>query len=422
MACVVLAATAAGAPAWPQLHGHGGPVRALAVSDDGNLLLSGSFDSSAILWSLRGDTAVEVLRVHESAVNAVAFLGDGRPVTAGEDGRIALWNPGKAAPDTVLGGHAGPIAAIAASSDGSVLASASWDRTIRLWPLTGGAPRVLEGHRQNVNGVAFTRDGSAVVSVGYDATMRVWPLLGRGSPVVADLSSPLNAVVVAPGGEIAVAGADGKISFLSARGVRLTTVDASPTPIVALTISRDGARIAAVSSGGPVKIVDRKSRSVAGTLVGPGLPVWSAAFLPDGRIILTGGADGTIRRWDAASGKPISTGATGVTSDPLARYAGDPGAQVFRACIACHTLALDQGNRAGPSLHGLFGRRIASLPGYNFSEALKALDIVWTPQTVSELFAQGPAIYTPGTKMPNQRIGAPSDRAALVDFLARATQ
>jgi cytochrome c len=418
----VLAAAAAAAPAWPQLRGHGGPVRALAVSADGTALVSGSFDNSAILWSLRGNTAVEVLRLHEGAVNAVAFLGNGRLVTAGDDGRIALWTPGKTAPDRVLAGHAGPIAAIAASPDGAALASASWDRTVRLWPLGGGAPRVLEGHEQNVNGVAFTADGSALVSVGYDATMRIWPVSGQASPVVANLGSPLNAVVVAPDGETAVAGADGQISFLSAAGLRLATVDALPTPIVALTISRDGARIAAASIGGPVAIVDRKSRSIAGRLVGPGLPAWSVAFLPDGGTILTGGADGIIRRWDAAAGEPIGSGAAGVAADPLARYAGDLGAQVFRACVACHTLTRDQANRAGPTLHGLFGRRIASLPGYNFSNALRALDIVWTARTVSELFAAGPAIYTPGTKMPNQRIGAPRDRAALVDFLARATK
>ena len=62
------------------------------------------------------------------------------------------------------------------------------------------------------------------------------------------------------------------------------------------------------------------------------------------------------------------------------------------------------------------------LPGYNFSEALKRLDIVWTPQTVSRLFEIGPSAYTPGTKMPEQRIGSEQDRAALVQFLERATK
>jgi cytochrome c len=95
---------------------------------------------------------------------------------------------------------------------------------------------------------------------------------------------------------------------------------------------------------------------------------------------------------------------------------------VFRACVACHTLAPDQGNRAGPSLHGIFGRRIASLPGYNYSEALKHLDIVWTRETLAKLFEIGPARCTPGTKMPEQRISSRDDREALVKFLEQATR
>jgi len=80
-----------------------------------------------------------------------------------------------------------------------------------------------------------------------------------------------------------------------------------------------------------------------------------------------------------------------------------------------------EGNRAGPTLHGVFGRRIATLPGYNFSPALKKLGIVWTPETVSKLFEIGPMTYTPGTKMPEQTIGSAEDRKALVQFLEKAT-
>ena len=62
------------------------------------------------------------------------------------------------------------------------------------------------------------------------------------------------------------------------------------------------------------------------------------------------------------------------------------------------------------------------MPGYRYSEAFRHLDIVWTPETVAKLFELGPATFTPGTKMPEQRIGSEEDRAALVDFLARATK
>ena len=108
--------------------------------------------------------------------------------------------------------------------------------------------------------------------------------------------------------------------------------------------------------------------------------------------------------------------------DVLARFKGDRGAEVFRACVACHTLTPDAGNRAGPTLHGVFGRRIATAPGYNFSQPLKDLDIVWNAETIAKLFEIGPSRYTPGTKMPEQIISDPRNREALVRFLERATR
>jgi cytochrome c len=171
-----------------------------------------------------------------------------------------------------------------------------------------------------------------------------------------------------------------------------------------------------------VWIVERSSRKTLRVLTGRGLPVWSAAFLPDNRTLLTGGTDRLLRRWNAATGEEAETLANVPAEDPLAAYAGDRGAEVFRACVACHSLSASDGPRAGPTLAGIFGRRIATQADYNFSPALKRLDIVWTPETVAKLFEVGPATYTPGTKMPEQRIGTPEDRDALVKFLERATK
>src|SRR6186713_448301 len=101
------------APAHAQLRGHGGPVKALSISPDGTHAISGSFDTSAIRWSLARNTAEQVLRFHDGAVNAVVYLKDGRVITAGEEGRIAVWRRGEAAPQTVLQGHTAPVVALA---------------------------------------------------------------------------------------------------------------------------------------------------------------------------------------------------------------------------------------------------------------------------------------------------------------------
>ena len=199
-------------------------------------------------------------------------------------------------------------------------------------------------------------------------------------------------------------------------------MQASATPIIALALSPDGGLVAAAGIRGSVAVIERKTRKLERTLIGPGLPVWSVAFFPDSRTLLTGGTDRMIRRWDAVNGEPIGAVVVGAPDDPLKAYAGDPGAQVFRACVACHTLSPDEGNKAGPSLAGIFGRRIATLPGYRYSEALKHMNIVWTPETVSKMFEVGPMAYTPGTKMPEQKIGSAEDRQALMEFLAKATK
>jgi len=404
-----------------QLRGHGGPVRALAISPDGQTAVTGSFDSTAIRWSLTRNAAEQVLRFHADAVNAVVLFRDGRAATAGADGRIAIWTPGNAQPDAVLEGHTAPIAALALSPDGATLASASWDQTVRLWPLAGGVPRLLEGHTQNVNGLAFAPDGRTLVSVSYDQSVRIWPLSGPPVPTVVAMPSPLNAVAIGGDGEIAAGGADGKLYFLSGNGTRAGEIAAGPKPVISIAISPDGALVAAASIGGSVAVIDSKTRDLARTLVGPGFPVWSVAFLPDSRTLLTGGADNIIRRWNAVTGDSVDPLLVETAGDPLAAYAGDRGADIFRACVACHTLGAEQANRAGPTLAGIFGRRIATVPGYNFSASLKRLDIVWTPETVSRLFEIGPSTYTPGTKMPEQRIGSEQDRAALVKFLERVT-
>jgi cytochrome c len=389
-------------------------VRALAVAATGDVAVSGSFDASAIVWRLTDAAAVKVLQFHAGGVNAVAALPDGGIATAGADGRIALWRRGAAVPSRVLDGHTGPVVALAA--DGERIASAAWDGTAHVWEMDG-TERVLTGHEGNVNGVGFA-PGGEIVTAGYDATVRVWP--ATGEPRLIRLPAPQNALAVAPDGEIATAGADGVLRFLTLSGVREAEIQIDTASLTALAISRDGRFVAAAGLSGAAMVLDRATRRIVTVLHTGERPLWALAFTPDSTSILTGGAAGVVRQWDLASRRQIRR----FGPEPIADIAlpQDRGAQIFRACAACHTLAADGGNRAGPSLHALFGRHIASVPGYAYSQALQKLDIVWTEATLSRLFEVGPAAYLPGTKMPEQVLADPDDRAALVHFLKQATQ
>jgi cytochrome c len=198
-------------------------------------------------------------------------------------------------------------------------------------------------------------------------------------------------------------------------------VSAGARPVVALAASPDGATVAAGSLGGSVTLWDTASLRLRHTLEGPGLPVWSVAFSQDGRTLWTGGTDRRVRRWDAATGRPV--GPLGGDGEAALPAGADPhGARVWRACAACHSLTAEGGNMAGPHLSGLFGRRMGSVPGYDYSERLARGDITWTRETVGDLFTFGPDEVTPGTKMPIQRLGSAEDLRALLDFLEATTR
>ena len=418
--CTLLAAVLVLAvPAAAELRGHGGPVRALAVLDDGMTAVSGSFDQSAIVWDLAAGAAEAVLRVHDGSVNAVLAIPGGRFATAGEDGRIAIWRKGRSEPFEIIQAHKGPIVGLGLSPDRTHIASAAWDGTARLTSLSGGAARILEGHQGQVNAVAFMPDGR-IVTGGYDATVRIWPDR-EGAATIRTLPSPLNAVAVAAGGEILAGGADGVLRILRPDGEMRAEHDLQTGPILAISVAPEGRLAAVALLGGAVALVDSRTAQPVARLVGPGLPVWSLAFKHDGTELLTGGSDRLIRRWNARTGEHLGPVVMARPAELNAVTGDERGADLFKACAACHSLTPDGGNRAGPTLHGVFGRKIATLPGYNFSPALKALDITWNAETMSKLFELGPARYTPGTKMPEQ-IVSPEDRKALVEFLERATR
>lgn len=388
---------------------HGGPVRALATAP--GTLASAGFDSAVILWDPVAGTARRVLRWHAGGVNALAMLPGGMLASAGEDGRIALWplqNPGPE-PARVLEGHAAPIAGLAAAADGR-LASAGWDGAVRLWD----PPQVFSGHQGPVNAVAFRGDG-VLVSAGFDGTLRAWP----DGAVIAEYGLPRTALAALPDGALAVAGVDGTVRVLAPDG-RERILAESGRPVVALAAARGV--LAAASLGGSVALYDVAAGRLLRVLEGPGLPVWSVAFAPDGATLWTGGADRRVRAWDVATGRHLSPLGAEDAAAPDQPGLDPEGARVFRACAACHAVTPGGGNLAGPSLHGIFGRRMGSLAGYAYSPRLARGDIIWTPDTVADLFTRGPDIVTPGTTMPMQRLDNPEDLAALLRFLGQATR
>ena len=86
-----------------------------------------------------------------------------------------------------------------------------------------------------------------------------------------------------------------------------------------------------------------------------------------------------------------------------------------RQCGACHQFAQPR-NGIGPTLQGAIGRAAGTVEGFNYSPALKASGIIWTPETLNSYLA-GPTAMVRGTRM-TQRVADEQQRRDIIEFLA----
>ncbi len=91
----------------------------------------------------------------------------------------------------------------------------------------------------------------------------------------------------------------------------------------------------------------------------------------------------------------------------------------FSLCASCHTTAAEGQYRIAPSLKGIIGRKIASVPNFPYSDSLKAQTGVWTKDRLDQ-FLQRPNHALPGTKMYFRGIRNSALRAELINWLATA--
>ncbi|WP_417667028.1 c-type cytochrome [Roseibium sp.] len=418
---------------WPEaLVGHGGPVKSVVLADDGARLLSTSFDYTALVWSktdIHGKRA-EPLRLtgHNAAVNDARFLPGNRAVSVSDDSDLIVWDLGTGQVLRRYRGRGEKVLSLDVSPDGRHVAVASWENEARVYDLEAPADEphaVLGAHRGNVNAVVFSRGGASVLTASYDGGIRQFDLAtGALEREIVNLGWGVNALKVLPdGGSLLFGVTDGKVGVLDIEtGMEVKILPQHSRPILSLALSPDGKRAASGGGDGVIKVFDARTWELLEEFQNPYGPVWGLAFTANAESLFYVGLDDEIHLWQVAPRKPFETIDVEFPRRFQVSDTDDPGELQFaRKCSVCHTLTPDGGNRAGPTLYGVFGRKAGTLAGYAYSKALLDADFIWDEKTISDLFDYGPDVVTPGSKMPIQRLKSVEDRDALVAFLKRAT-
>jgi len=92
------------------------------------------------------------------------------------------------------------------------------------------------------------------------------------------------------------------------------------------------------------------------------------------------------------------------------------GAEIYTRCAACHALEY---NRTGPKHCGVVGRKSASVPGFDYSPAMRGAKLTWDEKTLDRFLAD-PLKTVPGTTMTYAGISDPQERADVIAYLRDA--
>jgi len=193
-------------------------IWSVAFAGDPTHFLASGHDWTIALWDARTmSEPLHVFEAHESSVQAVAFTERGPYIASGSaDRTVKLWSPVSLAPIRTYRGHRDFVTALAFSPDGKLLASADLDGSIRLWSTSSSRLyRVLPGHNGRITGLAFSPGGDVLASAGEDGTVRLWDYR-RSRPTRTYVGPAAKSLAFSPDGRrLAVASAEGSVQLWS---------------------------------------------------------------------------------------------------------------------------------------------------------------------------------------------------------------
>jgi WD40 repeat protein len=282
------------------LADHTDQVRAIALSPDNELLVSGSYDSTIKIWSMPRGLLQTTLTEHANRVTAVAVSPDGQLLATGSfDRTIKLWSLPNGQLLRTLPRQIEPIQALTFSANGQVLVSAS-GTIINLWTArTGTLLRPLAATAKAVRSLAFNSTGRILAIGSLDGTIELWnPVKYQRQQTFTYEFGGVTAVEFNPAGsQLAIAGGSSIAvwDFSTDRQVPITSHQAGP--VTAIQFSPDG-QLLAGACGRVVELWHvHKRRRICPPLVGHSKQIRAVVFSPNGRMLVSASSDMTIKIW-----------------------------------------------------------------------------------------------------------------------------
>jgi WD40 repeat protein/serine/threonine protein kinase len=329
---------------------HGKWVTGVALSGDGRFALSGGGEGVLKLWELATGKYVRGFDGHKAAVLGVHLSPDGKLALSGSrDTTLKLWDVASGECLRTFAGHVDKVLSVGLSGDGRYALSGSGDRTVKLWEVeTGRCLRTYPGHADGVFAVCFSNDGRHALSGSADRIVKLWRLtLDHCLATLEGHAGPVNSVRLSPDGRYAISGSGDRtvrrwpLPSYPLAPYLVSRVQASETALAARAdyeqaLKRAWQALAAGDTAAAARHI-REARAQPGyerlpeainqwaglyvrlarkglvggweaaTLAGHKEAVTAVAVSGDGRYLLSGGADRTLKFWEVPTGQCLRT-------------------------------------------------------------------------------------------------------------------
>ncbi|QPC83986.1 WD40 repeat domain-containing protein [Phototrophicus methaneseepsis] len=298
---------------------HEGAIYALDVQPNGGGIISGGEDGVIRLWDVALDELINFIR-GSSRVNSIVFGTNSSILTVTRANTPQIWDLTSGDLSQTFDGHDGIVVSAAFNQDASQLISGSTDGTVRIWDIATGEQQMLfEGFTGSFNSAAFSPTLAHIAAGSNSGLIKVWELNNLSN--VTDLSGhfgPVTALTFSPDGRILASGSDD-------RTIRLWSLDedseAATVPETFTqepetteedtdaeadtdtgTTEEDTDPFANTTTTQPNQTSDGSESNVL-VLQGVTSAVSALTFTPDGRSLISAGADGIIITWDPITGE-----------------------------------------------------------------------------------------------------------------------
>lgn len=276
-------------------------VWSVGFSPNGSTFATGSDDSAVRIWDFKSHHCLMSFRGYGNKVWSMAFAPDGRTLVSGtEDHLVRVWDLDTSEIDAELAGHESRIWAVAISPDAKWIGSVSDDLSVIVWDTIRRTVRYRwKGHRDWIRTIDFSPDRELVASGGEDDLVVVWSL-SSGRPVATipcHLRRVLSLRFVGGGAQIAVCGAMPTIRlFTTATGEEVGALSGHTATVRSIAVAEDGRWLVSGGEDGTVRVWDIEELAEK-RLFDIETSVAAVAVVAN-RYIVAGGDDGLIRVWD----------------------------------------------------------------------------------------------------------------------------